>query len=91
MNGPDWEGDDASAGGWEEGAWDHGDHGDDSAGAELVACPACGAEIYEESEQCPKCGEYVTQSTRAWDGKPVWWLLLGLAGIIAVIWAFLPL
>ncbi|TWT85974.1 hypothetical protein Pla123a_07820 [Posidoniimonas polymericola] len=53
--------------------------------AELVDCPACGAAIYEEAEQCPVCGEYITHSTSPWAGKPGWWVALGMLGIIAMI------
>ena len=24
---------------------------------DVMPCPACGAEIYEDSERCPKCGQ----------------------------------
>lgn len=53
-------------------------------------CPACGADVYEDAEQCPACGEWMTSATRAWEGKPIWWIALGLLGIIAVILGFLP-
>jgi hypothetical protein len=61
---------------------DH-DGGDDA--VETRQCPHCGAEIYEEAEQCPSCGEYVTFDSRAFSGRPMWWTLLGLIGIAAVV------
>jgi len=54
---------------------------------ETVPCPECGAEIYEDAVQCPVCGAYVTAETGIWSGRPSWWILLGLAGILAVILA----
>jgi len=48
-------------------------------------CPNCGAEIYDDAVQCPVCGEYLTNDTSPWSGRPLWWVLLGLAGIVAVI------
>lgn len=55
--------------------------------AETLPCPECGAEIYEESEQCPACGAYITFNNSIWLGKPVWWIILGLLGIVAtVLW-----
>jgi len=61
------------------------DYPEDMDEAGTIPCPNCGAEIYEESPQCPVCGEYVTRrSGRVWDGKPYWYILLGLCGIIAV-------
>jgi ribosomal protein S27AE len=52
-----------------------------------VRCPNCGTDVYEDAEQCPKCGEYVEFSTSAWDGKSLPWVMVGLAGIVAVILA----
>jgi predicted RNA-binding Zn-ribbon protein involved in translation (DUF1610 family) len=62
---------------------DRGDAEDDD--AETRTCPNCGAEIYEEAEQCPSCGEYVTFDSRAFTQGPLWWTLLGLIGIVAVV------
>lgn len=59
------------------------DEDDDS--LETVACPSCGRQIYEEAEQCPYCHEYVTHSTSVLSGKPLWFLLLAILGVIAVI------
>ena len=64
---------------------DEDDGGHDDEAAETRACPNCGAEIYEEAEQCPSCGEYVTFDSRAFSGRPLWWTLLGLIGIVAVV------
>jgi predicted amidophosphoribosyltransferase len=58
---------------------------DDDSAAETVPCPACGADIYEEAEQCPVCGEYVVHNSSALAGKPGWYLLLAVLGVIAVI------
>ena len=63
---------------------DHG-YGAEDDSAELVSCPSCGAEIYEESLRCPVCEEYITFSTSPMAGRSLWFALLGLAGIIAVI------
>jgi hypothetical protein len=51
----------------------------------VVACPACGAEMYEDAVRCPVCGEYVTHGHSAWEGRPLWWIVLGGVGIVAVI------
>jgi hypothetical protein len=55
--------------------------------AELLACPECGAEIYEEAERCPVCGNYIVHETNVWAGRPTWWIVLGLAGILSTILA----
>jgi hypothetical protein len=66
----------------EEDAWD-----DDS--SETVPCLLCGADIYEDAVRCPHCGEYVTEQTNVWSGRPTWWILLGLLGIMALVLALL--
>ena len=61
------------------------DPDDDDAESLTTICPSCGADVYEDAEQCPACGDYITHSARAWDGKPLWWVILGVLGIIAFI------
>lgn len=52
-----------------------------------VRCPACGAEVYEDAVRCPACGEYITADTSAWSGRPTWWIVLGLIGLVATVLA----
>lgn len=52
---------------------------------DLIACPACGEEIYEDAERCPYCGEYVVHSTSALSGRPLWFCLLGMLGVVATV------
>lgn len=74
---------------YETETWDDGDYDyypDEEAA--LEPCPNCGKDIYEDSEQCPFCGEYVTFDhgyAAVWSGRPLIWIVLALLGIIAVI------
>ncbi len=70
---------------WDDdsGDWD-ADTDDDL--SETVPCPQCGAEIYEDAVRCPACGTYVTHTTSPWAGRPIWWIVLALLGILATIW-----
>ncbi|MBX3437903.1 MAG: hypothetical protein KF861_10465 [Planctomycetaceae bacterium] len=79
----DW--DDAS----EEEEWS--DDSDDDVDNIVVPCPSCGADIYEDAVRCPICGEYVTRTHSAWEGKPLWWVVLGVVGMLAVIAALTAL
>ena len=63
------------------------DEFDDDDSADTVACPHCGAEIYEDAVRCPVCEDYVTHDAHGFSGRPFWWLLLGLAGVVATILA----
>ena len=49
------------------------------------ACPACGTDVYEDADQCPVCGEFLTPDTRLWSDKPTWWIILGILGIVTLI------
>jgi len=59
----------------------------DSDEVDTIPCPECGADVYEEAEQCPACGWYITSSSNPLSGRSWWWIALGMLGIIAVIWA----
>ena len=57
---------------------------DDS--TDTIACPRCGAEVYEDAVRCPVCGDYIEHSGgSAWTGRPFWWIMLGILGILALI------
>ncbi len=57
----------------------------DEDSSDTIVCPECGADVYEDAEQCPVCGEYLIMDTRPWSGKPIWWIALGILGIIATV------
>lgn len=50
-------------------------------------CPECGAEIYDDAERCSACGQYITHKSSEWSGKPLWWTVLAVAGVIATLCA----
>ena len=52
---------------------------------ETIACPQCGAEVYEDADYCPACDTYITPRSHTWSGRPTWWIVLGLLGILATI------
>ncbi len=54
---------------------------------DTLPCPDCGAEVYAEAQQCTVCGNYVTFDSNPWQGKSTLWIVLGLLGILAVVWA----
>lgn len=74
-------------------------HDDDDFGPEDQAttteCTKCGCEIYDDAVICPLCGEYQSRDRlgTAWEGRPWWWKVGGLVGILAVllgmlVWCF---
>jgi len=58
---------------------------DDDSPPVVLPCPNCGVEVYEEAEQCPSCGEWIVAATGALAGRPTWWIVLGVAGIVATL------
>jgi hypothetical protein len=51
---------------------------------DTVPCSHCGRDVYDEAEQCPYCGEYITDEGPAARSWP-WWMWLGLAGALFVV------
>ena len=83
MPAPDW--DDAYN---ELHEWEYPDvDGSDDDQTDTIPCPECGAEVYEDADQCPACGHYIVHDTRAWSGRSLWWVALAVLGIGAVILA----
>lgn len=59
--------------------------GDETAST-TAPCPECGAEIYDAAEWCPSCKQYVTRNgSSEWSGRPLWWILLAVAGVAATV------
>jgi len=56
-------------------------HGDERA---VVPCPHCKASIDEESEQCPKCGMFISREDAPSGGLPRWAVVLALALLAAM-------
>jgi predicted RNA-binding Zn-ribbon protein involved in translation (DUF1610 family) len=55
---------------------------------ELGECPKCGMEIYEDAVRCPLCGEYIGRPSNSMlVGRPWWFVLLALLGVLAVLYA----
>jgi hypothetical protein len=80
MRDDDWDADDR-----DEEDWDDDSCGGEDDPTDTMSCPNCNAEIYEDAEQCPVCGVYVVRHISTWSGKPLWWIALAVAGILATI------
>jgi hypothetical protein len=63
--------------------WDDDATSDDEP-VDTVPCPECHEEVYEESAHCPHCGHYLSVDTNPWSGRPAWWIVLGLLGMLAL-------
>jgi hypothetical protein len=78
-------------GGDGEDGWDEDYEGDESAGDEdedvLAPCPYCQRLIYDDAERCPECGAYLSREDEPYR-KP-WWLLLGVAACLYVVYRWI--
>lgn len=79
----DWEDDDPDDGDGES-DWQPDDLDEDV----TLPCPHCEAPIYEGAEQCPNCGQYISEEDAPPTRKP-WWLIIGfvLGLSVACLWA----
>lgn len=51
-------------------------------GSETMACPKCGAEVYDEAEWCHKCGHVMGEGDRA---GPAGWVMVTVAVVVAAL------
>jgi hypothetical protein len=74
----DWEDDEED----EEDSYFSEDDDDDT-----VPCPHCRRQIYEQAEQCPYCGKYISIEDAPLSRKP-WWFVAGflLCALIVGAW-----
>jgi predicted nucleic acid-binding Zn ribbon protein len=57
----------------------------DDDGLPTIPCPYCKAEILEESERCPKCGNYLSNEDAPRQRGGTWIILMILALVAAAI------
>ena len=63
------------------------DEADNNEDENTATCPHCGKEIYGDSEQCPKCGEYL--DTDPLSRKPIWLIVCVIVCALIVLgWIF---
>jgi len=72
----------------DEDEWD--DDEDDGGEDEdaTIPCPHCGRPIYEDSERCPYCGDYVSDHDAAPARKP-WWIILGTLLVFYMVYRWI--
>ena len=74
---------------WNDEEWDGGDSDDEADEDEpTVACPYCRREMFEDSPQCPHCGQYIVEEDVPPSRKP-WWIVVGVLLCLAAIWVWI--
>ena len=51
----------------------------------IDCCGGCGADVYDDSVQCPVCGQYIFSTTAITDRRSWLWVLVAAAVIIAFL------
>ena len=61
---------------------------DDAEDDDTVPCPHCRAPVYEGAEQCPACGNYLSEEDDPPARKPLW-LVIGFVLCLSIVclWA----
>jgi hypothetical protein len=70
--------------------WDDDDLGEPDDGDDnepTILCPNCHKTIYEDSPQCPHCGEYILEEPSL-PGRYAWWIILGVILCFCAIFAW---
>ena len=62
------------------------DYGEDES---TIPCPHCGADVFDDAEQCPSCGEWLVGERRPTTGRKGWFFLFGLVLVALVILAWI--
>ena len=85
---PDWEPDEDHYDPDDPETYPHGLYDDD--GLPTVPCPHCGEEVFEDSERCPECGQYISKedapATPGAGKSGAWWVLVLLALAAVLLW-----
>lgn len=54
-------------------------------------CPRCGADIYDDAERCPRCGNYLSAEDAPRRPRPLWVVVGALAALAGMLWWVLQL
>jgi endogenous inhibitor of DNA gyrase (YacG/DUF329 family) len=52
-----------------------------------IPCPHCGEDVHDDAEQCPACGQFLSQEDAPAVSRP-WWILVGVAICILIVIAW---
>ena len=50
-----------------------------------IPCPYCRRPIYEDSQRCPHCGNYISEEDAPAARKP-WWIIVGALLVLYVVY-----
>ncbi len=66
-------------------AWDDEEDGGQGDDDTTIPCPYCRRPIYEDSQRCPHCGNYISEEDAPAARKP-WWIIVGALVVLYVLY-----
>jgi predicted amidophosphoribosyltransferase len=69
--------------------WESPDDDDADDQATTTVCRNCRSEMYDDTEHCPHCGEYVTSEQADWSRFPPWVYAGAVAALIGIVGSLL--
>ena len=62
---------------------------DDDPGGDQLPCPSCGAPVYDDTDRCPHCGDWIMPLASAARSKSWVWIVAAVLVVIAMLcWIF---
>lgn len=58
---------------------------DDDGEEELLLCPSCQEPVFEETQQCPHCGDWITAVYPSGGWKRTVWIIAAMMVIAALV------
>ena len=53
-----------------------------------IDCPYCGEAMYDDAEQCPHCGQYLSAEDQPRESKPWWIVATAIVLLVIMLWLF---
>ena len=69
----------------EEDSWSE----DEENGEDMVACPHCRKQIYEGSERCPYCEQYLSEEETPPSRRKPWWIIIGVGVCLYAVYRWM--
>lgn len=72
-------------------AYDIDDEIDDDPEYDQLPCPSCGRMIFDDTDRCPHCGDWVMPLATAASRRVTWawWTALALVIVMLITWGLL--
>jgi predicted RNA-binding Zn-ribbon protein involved in translation (DUF1610 family) len=58
---------------------------EDEEGDDEYVCPSCGADVYEDCERCPSCGDYITPRSKSPSAAGSRWFVVAVLTMLGLM------